>query len=110
MSSLALQVMVTLSPRDTEKEDEDCVIWMSHIMPVKGNTKQIYMVNQDRITSQQFKLAMIRKKQMNSNVTLPYLGFQTAVRAEVEKETSCFCCDLTLITALDVARLIRSSN
>jgi hypothetical protein len=37
--------MVTLSPRDTDKEDGDCVIWMSHIRPVIGNIQPIYMVN-----------------------------------------------------------------
>jgi hypothetical protein len=40
--------MVTLSPRDEYKEDEDYAIWMSHIRPVIGNIQPTYMVNYDR--------------------------------------------------------------
>ena len=45
ISSSGLQVMVTLASGDEDKEDGDCLIWMSHIRPVIGNIQPIYMVN-----------------------------------------------------------------
>jgi hypothetical protein len=45
--SYGLQVRMTLSPRDADK-DGDCVMLMSHTRPVIGNIQTIYMVNHDR--------------------------------------------------------------
>lgn len=45
MSWLALQVMVTLPPRDADSEDGDCVIWMSHWAPIIKKNTNPYEIN-----------------------------------------------------------------
>ena len=48
MSSLALQLMVTLSPREADREDVVCVIWISHLVPRSGDIINTHRVKQEK--------------------------------------------------------------
>lgn len=48
MPWLALQLMVTLSPREADREDVVCVIWISHLVPRSGDIINTHRVKQEK--------------------------------------------------------------
>ena len=75
--SLALQVMLTLSPRDADK-DGDWVIWMSHIMPLIGNIHLIFLLSHDRNDFSDVPVALITKQKTNFHSCHSLPGIQNS--------------------------------